>query len=568
MKVLLFFLSFILLHTSSVSQPRYSVLISEIMADPSPQISLPSFEWLELKNTSSASIDLAGWRIRDQTNESGMMPSFLLAPDSIVIVCGSAASSLLSAYGRVITVSSFPSLDNDGEEIAIINSSGQVIHAVHYNVDWYANAVKKDGGWSLEMKDSNMPCLGRENWSASNDMTGGTPGKSNSNAITIKDEVPPRIRYAYTSSNFESILVFDEPLDSLWSSSLSNFSIDQNIAIIESVSIPPYFDKVRIRINDGFEIGRIYQLRIDGAKDCSGNAVLASESVRIGMPSIANTGIVVNEILFNPRPNAFDYVEIKNVGDSIIDASTILIANRNASGDIASQRQVTSEHRYLFPGDFYAVTADADNLSLNYLVRDPNRILEIPSLPSFPDDEGVVMLINSHGEILDEVSYSEDWHFSLISDPEGVALERIDPLGISNDSYNWHSAASTAGYGTPGYENSQYLRAVVSEGGITIEPKIFSPDNDGVDDIATIKYKMPGVGNVANISIYDASGRLVHQMVKNHLLGPEGSWTWNGLDAKGNSLPIGIYLVHSEVFNTDGKRHQFKNVIILARRLK
>ncbi len=97
-----------------------------------------------------------------------------------------------------------------------------------------------------------------------------------------------------------------------------------------------------------------------------------------------------------------------------------------------------------------------NNLSLNYLVKNPEAILSINSLPSFPDDKGFVLLLNQQGDIADEVNYSADWHFKLIDNTEGVSLERIDPDGPSQNALNWHSAASTAGYGTPGYKNSQF----------------------------------------------------------------------------------------------------------------
>jgi hypothetical protein len=143
----------------------------------------------------------------------------------------------------------------------------------------------------------------------------------------------------------------------------------------------------------------------------------------------------------------------------IIDASKIYIANRNSSGVVSSQRLLTSSPVYIFPGDYFVVTEDADNLALNYLVQNPENVLVLSSLPSYPDDEGDVVVLNFQGDIIDEVKYKDDWHFKLIDNAEGVSLERIDPDGSSQDANNWHSAASTAGYGTPTLQNSQYKLA-------------------------------------------------------------------------------------------------------------
>jgi len=156
----------------------------------------------------------------------------------------------------------------------------------------------------------------------------------------------------------------------------------------------------------------------------------------------------------------------------------------------------------------------------------------------------------------------------LIKDPEGVSLERIEPGGASQDKANWHSAASTAGYGTPGYRNSEYRQTQVTNAAIDISPKIFSPDNDGHDDVASIQYNVTEPGYVANISVFDSQGRPVRYLVKNGTLGLSGQWNWDGLDEKGNKLSIGIYIVYTEIFNLQGKQAHFKNTIVLAGKLK
>jgi hypothetical protein len=47
-----------------------------------------------------------------------------------------------------------------------------------------------------------------------------------------------------------------------------------------------------------------------------------------------------------------------------------------------------------------------------------------------------------------------------------------------------------------------------------------------------------------------------------------GYWNWNGLNDKDQPLPIGIYIIFTEIFNAQGKKQRFKNTVVLARRLK
>jgi hypothetical protein len=170
------------------------------------------------------------------------------------------------------------------------------------------------------------------------------------------------------------------------------------------------------------------------------------------------------------------------------------------------------------------------------------------------------------GKIVDEVTYSDKWHFALISNTEGVSLERIDYNAPSLQN-NFHSAATSVGYGTPGYKNSQFRIDQQVQGDITVTPEVFSPDNDGMDDFATISYNFPSPGYVANITIFDASGRPVRYLQKNSLSGIKGSYTWDGLGEKQQKLSQGIYIIYTEIFNTEGKKKQFKNTIVLARRM-
>jgi hypothetical protein len=567
MKSFGFFLFVLFLSPVSLSQNRYDVVIDEIMADPTPIVTLPTNEWIELKNTTTSSINLQNWRIGDATGQSGPMPNFILQPDSFVIVCTGSAVAAMSVYGTAISVTSFPSLDNDGDQLFLRAPNGSFIHAVAYSISWYQNAVKSDGGWSLEMIDTKSPCAGISNWKASVDAKGGTPGKKNSIDAVNNDTEAPKLKRAYTIDNTTIILVFDESIDSLKGATIANYSLDGGLTILSAITLAPVFNTVRLKTSS-INANTVYTVTASNITDCKNNSIGSSNKARFGLPADAvQNDLIINELLFNPRSNGYDFAELYNRSNKIIDASKIYIANRNSSGVVGSQKIIASSPIYIFPGDYFVVTEDADNLALNYLVQNPDKVLVLSSLPSYPDDQGDVLVLNLQGDILDEVKYKDDWHFKLIDDAEGVSLERIDPDAASQDGSNWHSAASTAGYGTPTYKNSQYKLTQAINATIEVTPKVFSPDNDGRDDIATIQYKMSEPGYVANITIFDAAGRPVRNLVRNGILGLTGYWNWDGLDDKGLKLPVGPYILFTEIFNLQGKKDRFKNTVVLARKL-
>jgi CHU_C Type IX secretion signal domain len=186
-------------------------------------------------------------------------------------------------------------------------------------------------------------------------------------------------------------------------------------------------------------------------------------------------------------------------------------------------------------------------------------------MPSYSDDKGNVVLLNAQGKVVDELAYNEKWHHPLIDNREGVSLERIDYGAAAQNPENWHSAATSVGYGTPTYKNSHYRTDAQLKGTITISPEICSPNNDGRDDFVTISYQFSEPGYVANITVFDAAGRPVRYLQRNALCGIQGNFRWDGLGEKNQALPSGIYIVYTEIFNLKGKTRRFKNTVVLVR---
>jgi hypothetical protein len=544
---------------------RYDVVICEIMADPNPPLALPNAEYIELKNRSGHLLDLSGWTLTTSSASSGPMPKYLLPSDSILILTSSANAVLFQSYGRTLGIPGFPALANEGSVLSLVSREGRTIHAVRYSPEWYASELKAAGGWSLEMIDTNAPCAEKNNWTASVDARGGTPGRQNTVLASRPDAVPPRLLHSFCTDNTTLVAVFDEPVDSATASTTANYGLDKGLSILSVIPLPPLFNNIQLRLQSPLQEATVYELSVKNIRDCAGNTISINNKVKAGWASEPGyRDLVINEILFNPRPNGRDYVECYNNSHKVLDAGAMYLGNRNAAGSPSSLRKLSDDHVYIFPGDYVLLTEDEHTLKHDYLVKNENAILVIPSFPSYPDDKGDVLLMNFQGLLLDEVGYSEKWHFPLITNAEGVSLERIDPSDSTQKSSNWHSAATSSGYGTPTYKNSQYKAAEELFAAIEVHPKIFSPDNDGRDDIASISYRFKESGYVANLTIYDDHGRRIRALVRNGLTGITGSWNWDGLDESGQNLRSGIYIILAEVFNLNGKKHQFKLPVVVA----
>lgn len=543
---------------------RYDVIIDELFPDPNPQVGLPLYKFLELKNTSAFTINLQNWKITDGSSNA-VLPAFNLAPGGYVIVCATSSASAYTSYGPTLGVAGFPSMNIGGGTITLKSPSNATIHAVTYDLSTYKNDVKKDGGWSLEMIDTKNPCAGSINWKASTDATGGTPGKKNSVDGTISDATSPKLIRAYFTAPNMVTVIYDKTMDSAKVSTVANYTLDNSLTVLNAEGVGPFFNKVNLTINNSLTAKTVYNLTANNITDCSGNT-LTSNKAKFGLGEVPDSlDVVINEILFYPLSGGVDYVELYNNSDKIIDLSKTYLANRNSSGAVSSMQQISTESVLLFPKEFVLLTTNTDVVKSQYITTNPEAFLQMSSFPSYSNTSGNVLILNNQGTILDEVNYTDKWHFALIKNPQGVSLERIDYSGSSMQS-NFHSAASSVGYGTPGYKNSQYRVTDNLPGEINITPEVFSPDNDGIDDFLTINYQFPSMGYVTNITIFDASGRTVRFLQKNSLSGLTGYYRWDGLDDKGRKLPQGIYIVYTEIFNLDGKTKKFKNTVVLARK--
>lgn len=535
-----------------ISPQPFEIIINEIFPDPDPSIGLPLFEYLELYNNSTKAIDLSSLRISDPSTTSGFL-SGKLFPNEYVVVCGTSAISQFTPYGKVIGVSSFPSLNSSDDEIKLINNSGEVIHQVNYVDTWYQDDTKKDGGWSLEMIDVNNPCGEQNNWGASTKWFGGTPGTQNSIFGLNPDITAPVLLGVYALNDSTVQLVFNE------TTYLGTVTINNGITID---TIVQQTSKIYVlNLANKLAPQTTYTVTVTGASDCVGNTTNLTASFSLPEQGLSGD-VVINEVLFNPYTGGSDFVEIYNNSSKYINLQNWELANYD-NDSISNRKVITSEPFILLPNQFVVLTKDAANIKMEYINAKEDRMLQMETLPAYNNEEGHVYLLNNLNQPVDNFNYNEDMHFSLLNDVKGVSLERIDYNRPSNDNTNWHSAAEDVGFATPGYENSQYQKVEITDG-ISISPETFSPDNDGVDDVLNISYQFAEAGYVANIVVYDAKGRLIKNLLLNELLGTKGTFSWDGINENNEKAAIGIYVIYFEAFKLDGETKKFKKTGVLG----
>ena len=541
------------------------VIITEIMSDPDPIVLLPNVEFVEIYNRKNYPINLNNWTFGDAAGDE-LMPNTYLNPTEYAILTKDTNVLKFASFGRVIGMSSFPSISNDGELLTLKDSDEKLIFAVNFDDNWFANSLKQDGGWTLEMVDTDNPCGEANNWKASTNNNGGTPGQINSVNGLNKDITKPTITDLWVIDSSTIKLFFDETIDfSIFN--IYTFTVDNGMGQIGSFQVniaEPKSIQLNLPINMSGNI--LYTLTISGLKDCVGNPIEPNTTINFGLPQIVEVGdLIINEVLFNPRTNGFDFVEIYNKTDKIFSSRDLLIAEEDViTGETTDFADLRSTGKLILPKSYMVMTEDPEFVKNEYLSKGPMNFLKVSGMPNYLDDEGVVVLRKNIDLVaLDSFAFDNAWHFKLLDDEDGVSLERISFDQPTQLQSNWHSAAQSVGFATPGYLNSTALNLNLEEEFVVV-PEIFSPNQDGFEDFTTINYTVDDFSYVANVTIYDIRGRIIRQLVKNETIGQNGFFTWDGIDDKGQKADVGIYVISAEFFNSEGKVKKMKGKCVLA----
>jgi len=270
------------------------------------------------------------------------------------------------------------------------------------------------------------------------------------------------------------------------------------------------------------------------------------------------TGLMVSELMYQPRSGEAEYVELYNGMDAAVQLGDYEVVRW--LNDTLGQHYPLPAH-VVGPHEYVVLTRDAGSVMSAYVVKYASRIVEC-TLPPYPNAGGSVIICRAaDGVIVDRFDYLPSMHSRLLRNKAGVSLERRSFARPANAAGNWFSASSTCGYGTPGYENSQSTETLAEERSFVFSSSVVSPDGDGYQDLLEIDYEVENGELMGRVEVFDAQGVRVRTLIDGFLLGTHGTIVWDGLADGDRVLPQGHYVVQIILYGLEGTQQVVRRAV-------
>lgn len=528
------------------------VVVTELMTDPEPRVYLPPCEYVEICNRFEEEIDLNGWTIRINSREYAL-DSVGLSPGGYLVLTHEKCAGQYGSATQQAIIGSMTALTNSGGDVGLYDRYGRMIHRVEYEAMERYDRDRAEGGWSIERVDLDNLCGGHENWTVSAGWRGGTPGEANSLVAEVPDLESPLMQYIGVPDSARVSLTFDEYL-LLQPGGKEWFTVDDVPAVNDFERLPAAFRTIELTLKEAISNGVDYELKIAFAGDCAGN-VAEEVQRRFRMPELPRPRVpLVNEIMYDPVQGGNEYIELYNPGEDFLDLHDLKLRVTDPGSMEGTLVELSEDSHLLFPDAKVVLAKNSRALREEWGLGRDVDVVEVGDWRSLPNGGACVQLTDRAGEVMDQCCYHDSLHHDLVGVTTGVALERIHSGSCASLSQCWTSAAASVNYGTPGLQNSH--SRLPSETGSMLElyPEVFSPDNDGFEDILEIRLEVPGENRLVDIFITDLNGIRVREIVFRGITGSGDIYSWDGLDDSGNSVLPGIYIVHLGIAGDRGMR--------------
>lgn len=540
------------------------IVITEIMANPKGYLYIPETEYIELFNRTNRDLNLSGCKyVYDQ--KVFVLPDYRLLANQHVILAHQNQLHQIPEEVPHIGISSFPTIANTGKLLSLENSKGSLIHMVEFSDKWYQNSSKNKGGYSLEAIDPHNLYASIHNWIASEDPTGGTPGRTNSVDSDNPDQIQPLlIRHALLDS-VRLEIEFSKPMH-------------QELSQCPNwIELPHHWSGYNIKANHPrntkFEIEathlgttNYHELQLKAPRCISGHEMHPRGLLWFGASEEVIEGeLLFNEILFNPDSGTSSFIEIINNSDKIIDLSTLQLATLATNLAISASYPICLESSLFSPGEYAVIAVDPYSVFTQYGLSGKPLTITIPKL-SLSKTKGIIALIDAQNQIIDQINYGHAMHTSSQKDLTGISLERVSLLQASSDPMNWRSALSSERYATPGNKNSVSIGDTdTSIGDQNLNNRKFWLPNkrvninaSGADRELIIHYTLDSPNYRCAIRLFDMRGIQIAQLASNQELAEAGELNFGENWLTPLSQSHGIYILLIDYYDTNGKGGKLK----------
>ncbi len=417
------------------------ILISEIFPDPEPSNGLPAAEFLEIYNNYGEDLKVKSLSISDGSGNY-KLPQFTLHAHEFKILCASKDSALFQKFGNVVPANYFPSLNNLGDNIQLLDAQQSIIDSIQYSLEWYQDLQKANGGYTLELNNPKQTCKGKDNWTASTANIGGTPGTANSNWQIFYDTLAPKIISLSTVNNHCIKITLDEKPAT--NQLLKDAFSLENISCSNVKQTPQNEKELLLFFTDSLEHLKQYVLKMDGLQDCSGNSLFQQFSfTHFAIKTANQNDILIHEIYFNLNkkgkiPNVA-FIELYNRSDYSISLEKMKLSDANSQSILPP---------YILQAKHYLIICKETAIDSFTKYGEVLGLSHFPSL-NYSD---ALQLQDSIGYPVHQVNYQQNW-FEPNAYLYACTLELIDPANPCGLAENWKASTSKNG-GTPGQANS------------------------------------------------------------------------------------------------------------------
>ncbi|MEO8398287.1 MAG: lamin tail domain-containing protein [Ignavibacteriaceae bacterium] len=488
-------LKFTKISAAQINENRSDVIINEFMYAPA----FPQPEWIELFNRSEKIINLKNYKIADDSDTISVIKnSVILNPKEYFIITRD--SSIINYFNvkSNFVESNFPTLNNSGDRIILIDSLNRTIDSLEYLFTWGGT-----GGKSLERIDPNFISTDSASWSTSKSFQGGTPGYINS--VTQKDFDGAVLKINFNPlnpffgdevsisalaknigkniSSFNLVLFEDTNLDSL---------PDSEIEIKQNIIFPPGDSA---EINFDFKIQNLQnkraffvQLNFSEDEDTTNNNFYAVVS-----PGYLSSSIIINEVMYDPQQGEPEWIELVNISQQNINLKNWSISDLLP---MPAKNLITKNDITISPNEYFIAAHDSSFYSFHPEV---NAKIFIANFGTLGNTEDGIILYDFRNINIDSLNYKSAW-----GGGNGFSLERISFENETNDSSNWTSSLSI-NKSTPGKENSINKIQPGKRNDLIINEIMFDPDIDNCEFIEFFNLSGDSL-NIGGWKIEDENG--------------------------------------------------------------